>query len=142
MNTKEQNRQIVQDSLDKRKAKRKSTIFEAEQEGITINMFKIVNENANYADAKREVERLNMMARKVNIRNSKRIAAIKRRRNIYLVNAIASAASIVAPIVFYIFGKTELFNIIATVAPIAFVLAFNLYLTIKTQIKLKREIKL
>ena len=125
--------------IDKRKAKRKSAVFEAEQEGITINMFKIVNENANYADIKREIERLNMMNRKANIRSGKRIASIKRKRNVAIVNAVAAALSLAAPIVFYVLGKTELFNMITTVAPSTFVLVFNLYHTIKTQMKLKKE---
>ena len=148
MNTKEQNKQIVQESLDKRKSKRKSTIFEAEQEGITINMFKIVNANADYAEAKRavertecEIERINMMTRKANIRNSKRIAKIKRRRNIAIVNTSAAILSLTAPIVFYVLGRTELFNMIATIVPIAFVIGFNMYLAIKTQMKLTKGVK-
>lgn len=149
MNNMERNRQIVQENLDKKANKRKKAIIDAEQEVITINMFKIVNANADCAEAKRQAERTKrqeernkMITCKVNLRNSKRIATIKKRRNTAVVNTIASALALVAPIVFCALGKTELLNMIVTVAPIAFLLIFNLYLVLKTQIKLKKETNL
>lgn len=145
MNNMERNRQIVQESLDKKANKRKKAIMDAEQEVITINMFKIVNANADCAEAKRQEERNKMITCKVNLRNSKRsakrIAAIKKRRNTAWVNAIVSTLALVAPIVFCALGKTELLNMIATVAPITFCLVFNLYIVLKTQMKLKKETK-
>ena len=46
MNTMEQNRQVVQDGLNKRKAARQIALYDAEQEAITIQIINIVNNNA------------------------------------------------------------------------------------------------
>lgn len=46
MNNTEQNRIIVQEGLNKRKAARQSALYDAEQEAITIQIINIVNNNA------------------------------------------------------------------------------------------------
>ena len=45
----EKNRQIVQKGLDSKKAKRKKSLIEAEQEAITEQIFNIVNAHARLA---------------------------------------------------------------------------------------------
>ena len=118
MNNMEQNRQIVQDGLDKRANKRKKAIVEAEQEVITIQMFKyqpVRNEAPVYKKPSKKLIRL---------------------RNVAIVNMVASFVALTIPVILYL---TEMPCVLATLALPALTLIYNLCIFAKAQKKLKRR---
>jgi hypothetical protein len=140
MDIMEQNRQTVQAGLDKRSSSRKKAIVEAEQEVITIQMFRIVNANADNADNRHQVVCNQIATTKANHRRNKKIAELKKNRKRTLVNIIASILALVVIAVFYAVDLTEIIYAIAiSVLPI-FMLIFNLCILAKTQKKLKRTV--
>lgn len=142
MNDMERNRQIVQDGLDKRANKRKQKIADAEHERITITMFQIINTSARDAEIQRQAELdaalayNEMVAQKANKRLSKRIASLKRHRSIAIINATASLLMLIASIVFFVVGLTELSYMIVASVVSTFMFVFNLCIFVTTQKKL------
>lgn len=139
MNTMEQNRQIVQNGLDKRKNNRKKAIIEAEQEVITIKMFQIVNTNACNAEEKYQPVYSETTIRKTDKYPGKRTAMLKKHRTVAVVNIIASLLALIISAVFYVINLTELLYMVAASIPSAFMLIFNLCIFVKAQKKLKRR---
>ena len=133
MNNMEQNRQIVQDGLDKRANKRKKAIIEAEQEVITIQMFRIVNTNANNAEPKYQSVRNEVPVYK---RPSKKLIRL---RNVSAVNMVASFVALTIPVILYFTNLTEIPCMLATLALPALTLIYNLCIFAKAQKKLKRR---
>ena len=136
----EQNRQIVQEGLNKRSSSRKKAIVEAEQEVITVQMFRIVNANADDADIRHRVAYNQTIAHKANNRRNKKIAELKKNRKKTIVNIIASVLALAVVAVFYVFSLTEMICAIAVSVLPMFMLIFNLCIFAKTQKKLKRTV--
>lgn len=136
MNNMEQNRQIVQDGLDKRANKRKKAIVEAEQEVITIQMFRIVNTNANNAEPKHQPVYNEAQVYKANKKPSKKLIKL---RNVSVVNMVASFVALNIPVILYFTNITEMPCMLATLALPALTLIYNLCIFAKAQKKLKRR---
>ena len=132
MNNMEQNRQIVQAGLDNRANKRKKAMMEAEQEVITIQMFKIVN--ANSATAKPHPVCCESTICKAKKRSHKKTVVL---RNISAINMIASILAIGVSVGFN-FGAIP--QMIATSVLPVFMFIFNLCMLINAHKKLKRRI--
>ena len=144
METMEQNRQIVQEGLDRSASKRKKAIVEAEQEIITVQMFRIVNANAydaaarqKIADAKQQFARNQVEVTKANNRRNKKIAIIKKQRKAIIINEIASMFLLAIAVAFYLTGVTEMLTAAVVFALSMFLFIFNLCLFVKAQKKLK-----
>lgn len=139
MDTMEKNRQTVQEGLENRANKRKKAIIEAEHEVITIQMFRIVNANANDADVKRQMARNQIAIKRETNRRNKRIEMLKKQRKAALLNMGASTLAFAIAAVLYVIGVREIFYVIATSTLLLFVFIFNLCLLIKAQKKLNRK---
>jgi len=137
MNSMEQNRKIVQDGLDKRASKRNKAIIEAEQEVITVQIFKIVNTNANNAECKQQPVYIETPVCKANKKPNKRIAMF---RNMSAVNFVVSTVALIISIVLYATHLTDLICMIATSILPVFMIILNLCIFVKMQKKLKRRV--
>ena len=133
MNDMEQNRQIVQEGLDKRANKRKKAITEAEQEAITTQMFDIVNTNALTAPKFAFDE---IATSKANKRSKKKSIMI---RNMSAINAAVAFLLLVTLTVLYTMCLMEIKPMaVISVLPII-MLIYNLCILTKAQKKLKRR---
>lgn len=133
MNDMEQNRQIVQDGLDKRASKRKKAITEAEQEAITTQMFDMVNTNALTAP---KLALNEIPISKAIKRNKKKSIMI---RNMSAINAVVAFLLLVTLAVLYTMCLMEIKPMaVVSVLPII-MLIYNLCIFIKAQKKLKRR---
>lgn len=124
MGTMEQKRQIVQEGLDKRKAKRKNAEEEAYQEAIEAQMIDIVNKNCSDVNAKKQKE---VAERKEQKRNNKKIAMLKKRGNKIVNRLILSVATVVWASLLYAIGVTQLWMFVVFVVLAVAYFAFNVY---------------
>ena len=132
----ENNRKIVQEGLDKRSAKRTKAIIEAEQEGITVQMFQVVNTKIPsgaifYQPVYREEP-----VHKAKKNPSKKIIRL---RNVSANNACASLVAFIVPTVLYFIGKTEFPVMGATSALPVLMFIYNIVHFAKAQKKLRRK---
>ena len=132
----EKNRQIVQDGLNKRSSKRNKAIIEAEQEGITVQIFNIVNTNANNAKPKPLPAYMETPVCKTTKRPSKRTIML---RNVSAMNLITSIVALIISIVLYATHLTDLICMIAMAIMPAFMIILNLCIFVNMQKKLKRR---
>ena len=130
----EHNRQVVQDGLDKRSNRRKKAIIEAEQEVITIQMFRIVNTNANNAEPKHQPAYYEAPICKANKKPSKKLIKL---RNVSAVNMALSFVALAIPVVLYFTNLMEMIGALATIAIPALAFIYNLCIFVQTQKKLK-----
>ena len=121
MGTPEENKQIVQEGLNKRKAKRKNAQIEAEQEAITSQMIDIVNKNAKAAEVQREIR----MAER---RTNKKIAKLKKEANDATACMWLSVALFAVSTICYAFGLTELWTMIVSVVLELALFGFNIFI--------------
>lgn len=121
MGTTEQNRQVVQEGLDKRKTKRQQDLIDTEQEVITTQMIDIVNRNAYNAKVKKQAR----------IAERKRIAVLNKRNNRNVINLYASVITISLAILLYVVDLTKLWSLITSSVLLTAYFAFNIYKIIK-----------
>ena len=127
MSNTEQNRQIVQEGLNKRKSNRNKALAEAEQEKLTIQMFYIVNQNASDAEVQKKKKSEAAIANKKKQVRKTKLAAVKRQGKAAIIGLWASVALFGAIGILYVTGITEMWSAIATAMLAVVMFAFNVY---------------
>lgn len=135
MSEMDQKRQIVQDGLNKRKAKRKQAEIDAEHEAITMKMIDIVNQNARNAEIKKRAEHAKRKARNL---FEKKTIAIKTRNNEIAMSLFAVGVALLLAITLYVTSLTEMWSLIVSAALLMTYAAFNIYALIKNANQLKK----
>lgn len=143
----EQNKQIVQNALNERADKRKGDMLEAEHDAITTQIFKFVNDNEAEAERKRladeakeKLKRQISEAEAAERKRKKKIAALKKRGNLYMLSVYTSMAQIGAGLIAYIFSTTELWYMIVSCALAVAVLTTQIILLLENSRKLSKLI--
>lgn len=138
MSETEKNRQVVQDGLNKRKARRKKAEEEAFQESITAQMINIVNKKADNTEMQKQMEVNKAVAHKVKQHNKKKIAIIKEKRSSAVAGVFITLILFAVSGICYATQITELWNIIAATALTAILFIINAYFVVSNTIKLAR----
>ena len=134
----EKNRQVVQDGLDKRKAKRKKAEEEAYQESIESQMIGIVNKKADNIEAQVKTEIKKAVDHKEKQRNKKKINAIKEKRSHAIIGVFITLVLFTVSGICYTTQITTLWNIIVATSLSAILFIINAYLVVINTIKIAR----
>jgi hypothetical protein len=142
MSESEKNRQVVQNGLNQRKAKRKKTEEEAYQESIEREMIAVVNSKHDSRIAEEEERKANALKqaeieRENRIRN-KKIASIQEQRESATFGIFMSLIFFAITGICYITEITPLWNLIAATTLSAIMFIINGYFIISNTIKLTK----
>ena len=138
MSEMDQKRQIVQDGLNKRKAKRKQAEIDAEHEALTMQMISIINQNARNAEIKKRAKRAERAKRKARNLFEKKTIAIKTRNNEITMSLFAVGVALLLAITLYVTSLTEMWSLIMSAALLMMYAVFNIYALIKNANQLKK----
>lgn len=138
MSETEKNRQVVQDGLNKRKAKRKKAEEEAFQESITTQMINIVNKKADKTEMQKQMEINIANAHKARQLNNKKVATIQEKRSNAVAGVFITLILFAVSGICYVMEITALWNIIVATVLTAILFIINAYFVVSNTIKLAR----
>lgn len=140
MSETEKNRQVVQDGLNNRKAKRKKAEEEAYQDSIERQMIHVVNSKTDARIAEEQERKANAL-KQAEIEREKRIhdkkvASIQEKRSGAAVGIFMSLIFFAVIGICYITEITAFWNIIAATVLTAILFIVNAYFVVSNTIKL------
>ena len=144
MSETEKNRQVVQDGLNKRKAKRKKAEEEAYQDSIERQMIDVVNNKHAAREAEEKERKANELKqaeieRETRIHN-KKIASIQEKRDGAVTGIFMSLMLFAMVGICYVTEITETWNIIAATALTAITFIISACFAVSYAIKLTQEV--
>lgn len=134
----EKNRQVVQDGLNKRKARRKKAEEEAYQESITTQMIDVVNKNAHRAEEQKQTEINNAISERQKRLHNKKVARLQEKRDTALISIFISLMLFAVSAICYATEITELWNVVVAVVLTAIMFVISTYFAVGNAIKLAR----
>ena len=142
MSETEKNRQIVQDGLNKRKAKRKKADEEAYQESIERQMIDVVNNKCAAREAEEQERKANELKqaeieRKTRIHN-KKIADIQEKRDGAVIGIFMSLLFFAVIGICYVTEITAMWNLIAATTLTTIMFIVSACFVVSETIKLTR----
>lgn len=140
MSETEKNRQVVQDGLNKRKAKRKKAEEEAYQESIEAEMISVVNKHYHNVEAQKQMEINNAISERETRIHNKKIASIQEKRDGAVTGIFMSLMLFAMVGICYVTEITEMWNIIAATALTAITFIISACFAVSYAIKLTQEV--
>lgn len=138
MSETEKNRQVVQDGLNKRKAKRKKAEEEAYQESIESQMIGIVNKKADNTEAKKQREINNAISEREKRLHDKKVTSIQDKREAAVIGVFMSLLFFAVSGICYVTEITPLWNIIVATVLTAILFIVNAYFVVSNTIQLAK----
>lgn len=144
MSETEKNRQVVQDGLNKRKARRKKAEEEAYQDSIERQMINVVNNKYAAREAEEQECKANELKqaeieRETRIHN-KKIASIQEKRNGAIAGIFMSLMLFAMVGICYVTETAELKYIIAATVLTTIMFIISAYFAVSNAIKLTQEV--